>query len=261
MSKIKNAFDNKKAFIAFFTAGDPSFEKTVEYVLTAVDAGADLIELGIPFSDPIADGPVIQAANLRAFKDNTTVKRVFEMVECIRKKADVPIVFLTYLNPVFNYGYDAFFKKCEITGVDGIIVPDLPFEEKTQVEEFSSKYNVDIISLIAPTSEKRIKTIAKNASGFIYVVSSMGVTGVRSEITTDLRGIVNAIKSVTDTPAAIGFGISRPDQAKEYSSFADGVIVGSAIVRIVEKYGTDAAPYIYEYVKQMKDAVKTSDNT
>ncbi len=255
MSNISNAFRNGKAFIAFLTAGDPNFEKTVEYVKTMAEAGADLVELGIPFSDPIADGPVIQAANLRAFKSGTTTQKVFDMVREIRKVCDVPLAFLTYLNPVFKYGYEEFFKECRSCGVDGLIIPDLPFEEKEEAASVARKYGVDIISLIAPTSEERIKMIAKNAEGFLYVVSSMGVTGVRSEITTNLKSEIQKIKSYTDVPAAVGFGISTPAQAREMCSFSDGAIVGSAIVKIIEEHGENAAEYLAEYVKSMKAAV------
>lgn len=255
MSNISKAFANKKAFIAFFTAGDPDFETTVELVKAAAEAGADLVELGIPFSDPIADGPVIQAANLRAFASGTTTDRVFEMVAEIRKFTDVPLVFLTYLNPIFKYGYEDFFEKCAKTGVDGVIVPDLPIEEKREASEVAGKYGVDVISLIAPTSKERIRKIAAEASGFLYIVSSMGVTGVRSEITTDLDAVVREIRATTDTPAAIGFGISTPEQAAKMSKIADGAIVGSAIVRIVEKYGRESVPHVAEYVRSMKEAV------
>lgn len=255
MSNIVKAFDHGKAFIAFMTAGDPSFDKTVEYVLEMVRAGADLIELGIPFSDPIADGPVIQAANLRAFSEGINTDRAFDMVREIRKFTDVPLVFLTYLNPVFKYGYNRFFKRCVECGVDGLVIPDLPFEEKAEVEDIAKGSCVDIISLITPTSEDRIKSIAGSASGFLYVVSSMGVTGVRSEINTDLESILKAIRLVTDVPTAIGFGISNPKQAKQMAQYADGVIVGSAIVKIIAQYGKEAAQPLYDYVSSMKAAI------
>ena len=255
MSNISKAFKNGKAFIGFITGGDPSIEKTREFVLEMVRAGTDLIEIGIPFSDPIAEGPVIQEANSRALTAGTTVEKLFTLVAELRKETDTPIVFLTYANPVFRYGYDAFFKRCGDTGIDGIIIPDLPFEEQLPVREASSKYGVDLISLIAPTSEARIKEIAKTASGFIYLVSSMGVTGTRSEITTDIASITAAIKSVTSTPVAIGFGIHTPAQAAEMAHIADGVIVGSAIVKIIAQYGENAAPHIYNYVKEIKSAV------
>lgn len=255
MSNIYKAFENKKAFIAFLTAGDPNLEKTEEYVLKMVEAGADLIEIGIPFSDPIAEGIVIQEANIRALRAKTTVEKVFEKVKSIRRKTDVPLVFLTYLNPVFHYGYDAFLAKCKECGVDGIIIPDMPYEEKGEILDIAGKYDVDLISMIAPTSEERIGMIASKAKGFVYVVSSMGVTGVRSEIKTDLESIVDVIKKNTDTPAAIGFGISTPEQASHFSQFADGVIVGSAIVKIIAKNGENAGEELYNYVKSMKDAI------
>ncbi|MBQ3665450.1 MAG: tryptophan synthase subunit alpha [Lachnospiraceae bacterium] len=255
MSRIDKAFENKKAFIAFLTAGDPNLEKTEEYVLKMVEAGADLIEIGIPFSDPIAEGIVIQEANIRALRAKTTVEKVFEKVKSIRRKTDVPLVFLTYLNPVFHYGYDAFLAKCKECGVDGIIIPDMPYEEKGEILDIAGKYDVDLISMIAPTSEERIGMIASKAKGFVYVVSSMGVTGVRSEIKTDLESIVDVIKKNTDTPAAIGFGISTPEQASHFSQFADGVIVGSAIVKIIAKNGENAGEELYNYVKSMKDAI------
>lgn len=255
MSKIKKAFENGKAFIPFLTAGDPCAEKTVEFILEMVRAGADLIEIGIPFSDPTAEGPVIQAANVRALKGGITTDSVFEIVRKVREQSDVPIVFLTYLNPVFHYGYDAFLKKCQALSIDGIICPDLPFEEKRELADIAAGYDVDIISLIAPTSEDRIRMIAKEATGYIYVVSSMGVTGVRSEITTDIGSMVKSIREVTTVPCAVGFGINTPAQAAQMAAVSDGAIVGSAIVRIIEQYGAEAGPHIYEYVKSMKDAL------
>lgn len=256
MSKIFKAFEKGKAFIPFFTAGDPDARTTVELVKAAAKSGAGLVELGIPFSDPIADGPVIQAANLRAFASGTTTDRVFEMVDEIRKTTDIPLVFLTYLNPVYKYGYERFFGRCRDSGVDGVIVPDLPYEEKKEASDTASAYGVDVISLIAPTSRERIRKIAGDASGFLYVVSSMGVTGVRGEITTDLDAIVREIRAVTDVPAAIGFGVSTPMQAAGLSKIADGVIVGSAIVRIVEKYGRESVPYVADYIRSMKEAME-----
>lgn len=255
MSRIKNAFTNGKAFIAFLTAGDPCIEKTESFILEIIRAGADLVEIGIPFTDPIAEGAVIQEANLRALAAGTTTDKIFDMVESLRKKTDVPLVFLTYLNPVFRYGYDRFLTRCQETGVDGLVIPDLPFEEKGEIDPIAKEKGVDIISLIAPTSEHRIKQIAQNAEGFIYVVSSMGVTGVRNEIKTDLTSIMDTVKESTDTPAAIGFGISTPSQAEQYSQIADGVIVGSAIVKLIGEYKDVAETPIYEYVKSMKDAV------
>lgn len=256
MSNISKAFKNTKAFIPFLTGGDPTIDKTEEYIYKMVEAGADIIEIGIPFSDPIAEGPVIQEANIRALKNGATPERIFEMVERVRTKTQVPIVFLTYLNPVFNYGYDKFFARCKKAGVDGIIIPDMPFEEKGELAEEAKKNGVDIISLIAPTSADRIQMIAKEAQGYVYVVSSLGVTGMRSEIKTDLKSIIDLVKQATDVPAAVGFGINTPEQAAEISKISDGVIVGSAIVKIIEKYGENAAGEVYKYVKEMKDAIR-----
>ncbi len=254
MSKISNAFKNGKAFIGFLTAGDPTVEKTVEYILAMEEAGCDLIEIGIPFSDPMAEGVVIQDANVRALKHNTTTDDVFEIVRAVRSKTDIPLVFLTYINPVFFYGYEEFFKKCGELGIDGIISPDLPYEEKGEIADIARKNDVDVISLIAPTSKERIQMIANDATGFIYVVSSLGVTGMRSEIKTDLKSILEDIRDVTDLPLAVGFGINTPEQAKDISRLADGVIVGSAIVKIIEEYGEDAADALKEYVSSMKEA-------
>jgi tryptophan synthase alpha chain len=248
--------DKEKAFIGFLTAGDPTMDKSKEFILEMERAGADLVEIGIPFSDPIAEGPVIQEANIRALSAGANTDKVFELVEEVRKESEIPLVFLTYLNPVYSYGYASFFTRCQMAGVDGIIIPDLPFEEKGEIYEIAKKYGVDIISLIAPTSEDRIKTIAKEATGFVYVVSSMGVTGVRSQIKTDLNAILKVLKETTDTPCAVGFGINTPEQAAKISKVADGVIVGSAIVKIIEKYGIYAGAHIYEYVKNMKDACR-----
>ena len=254
MSKIANAFKNGKAFIGFLTAGDPTIEKTVEYILAMEEAGCDLIEIGIPFSDPMAEGVVIQDANVRALKHDTTTDDVFGIVEEVRKHTDVPLVFLTYINPVFFYGYEKFFKRCSELGVDGIISPDLPFEEKGEILDIARGNDVDVISLIAPTSKERIQKIASDASGFIYVVSSLGVTGIRSEIKTDLNAIIDDIRDVTDLPLAVGFGINTPKQAREIGKIADGVIVGSAIVKIIEEHGENAADALKKYVSAMKKA-------
>lgn len=254
MNKIQSAFENKKAFIGFLTAGDPTFEDSYNNIMSLIKGGADLVEVGIPFSDPIAEGPVIQEANVRALSKGMTTDRAFELVKRVRESSDIPICFMTYLNPVFKYGYDRFFERCREIGVDGLICPDMPFEEKHEAADVAKKYDISIISMIAPTSEERIKMIASEAEGFIYIVSSMGVTGVRSEITTDLGSIMESVRKATSTPAAIGFGISTPEQAKKMSGIADGVIVGSAIVKLVAKYGSDAPQYIYDYVKSMKEA-------
>lgn len=255
MNRIQNAFKNGKAFIGFLTAGDPDFDSSFENIMSAVKAGADLIEIGIPFSDPIAEGVVIQGADLRALKAGMTTDRAFELAEKVRRETDIPLVFMTYLNPVFKYGYDRFFARCKEVGIDGLICPDMPFEEKDEADEIAKKHGVSIISMIAPTSEERIKSIAESAEGFLYIVSSMGVTGVRSEIKTDLASIMESVNKYKKIPAAIGFGVSTPEQAEKMAKLSDGVIVGSAIVRIIEKYGDKAAPEIYSFVKSMTDAV------
>jgi len=259
MSKIANAFSSGKAFIAFFTGGDPTIEKSAELILQAVRGGADLIEIGIPFSDPIAEGPVIQQANIRALRAGASTEKMFDLVDRVRRESAVPIVFLTYLNPVFKYGYEAFFSRCRAAGVDGIIIPDLPYEEKGELDGIAAAQGIDLISLIAPTSEQRIKKIAGEGRGFLYVVSSMGVTGMRSEIKTDLVSILKAVREAGSVPAAVGFGINTPEQAERIGRIADGVIVGSAIVKIVERYGEAADEPVYQYVKTMKDAVRRAE--
>lgn len=257
MSNIKKAFENGKAFIPFITCGDPDLETTAKVVRAAVEAGADLIELGIPFSDPTAEGPVIQGANIRALAGGVTTDKIFDFVAELRHDVTIPLVFMTYANVVFSYGSERFMSRCKEVGIDGIILPDLPYEEKEEFAEVSEKYGIDMISLIAPTSENRAAMIAKDAKGFIYIVSSLGVTGVRSEINTDISEIVKVIRENASVPCAVGFGISKPEQAAKMAGLSDGAIVGSAIIRIIEQYGRDAAPYVAEYVKSMKDAVSS----
>lgn len=259
MSKIAEAFADGKAFIGFITAGDPYAEKTVDYVLAMAESGADLVEIGIPFSDPTAEGIVIQEASIRALKAGMTTDKAFEIAEKVREKSQVPLCFMTYLNPVFHYGYERFFSRCEALGIDGIIIPDLPYEEKAELDDVAKCHGVDVISMIAPTSRQRIQRIAKDARGFIYVVSSMGVTGMRRKIETDIAAIVQSVREVTEVPAAVGFGISTPEQAKNMAEVSDGAIVGSAIVKLVEKYGENAEEPIREYVKAMKAAVSGAD--
>lgn len=256
MSKIHQAFENGKAFIAFITCGDPDLETTAAVVRAAVNNGADLIELGIPFSDPTAEGPVIQGANLRALKGGVTTDKIFALVQELRRDVTVPMVFMTYANVVFSYGADRFLSTCRAIGIDGLILPDLPYEEKDEFHPTCRKYGVDLISLIAPTSENRIARIAKEAEGFLYLVSSLGVTGMRNEITTDLGAIVKVVRENTQVPCAIGFGISTPKQAKEMAELSDGAIVGSAIIKLLEQYGKEAPSYVGEYVKSMKDAMR-----
>lgn len=259
MSDIRTAFQNGKAFIPFITCGDPDIETTKKVVRAAAENGADLIELGIPFSDPTAEGPTIQGANIRALSGGITTDKVFNLVHDLRKDIKIPFVFMTYANVVFSYGPERFMARCCENGVGGVILPDLPFEEKDEFSAVARQYGVDLISLIAPTSENRVAMIAKEAEGFIYLVSSLGVTGTRSEITTDLGSIVKVIRENTNVPCAVGFGISKPEQAKAMAGVSDGAIVGSAIIKLLEKYGKDAAPYVGEYVKSMKEAVMSAE--
>ena len=255
MSNIYKAFEKKKAFIPFVTGGDPSLDVTEQLLYAMEEAGADLIEIGIPFSDPTAEGPVIQEANERALQAGCTTDRLFDMLKRAREKVTVPMVFLTYVNPIFIYGKERFMKKCTECGIDGIIVPDMPYEEREELAPACEKYGVDIIPLIAPTSNDRIAMIAKKAKGYIYCVSSLGVTGVRREIRTDIKSMVEQVRKVTDVPCAVGFGIAEPKQAYEMAKVSDGAIVGSAIVKIIAKYGEDCVPYVAEYVKKMKEVV------
>ena len=256
MSNIKNAFTNGKAFIAFITCGDPDLETTKKAVISAVEGGADLIELGIPFSDPTAEGPVIQGANLRALKGGVTTDKIFDFVRELRYDVAVPMVFMTYANVVFSYGAEKFISTCQDVGIDGLILPDLPFEEKEEFLPYCRQYGVDLISLIAPTSENRIAMIAGEAEGFLYIVSSLGVTGTRSEITTDLAPIIRTIRESSKVPVAIGFGISTPEQAKRMAALSDGAIVGSAIEKILAKSGRNAPEEIGRYVRSMKAALE-----
>lgn len=257
MIKIADAFANGKAFVPFITCGDPDLPTTRKAVNAMVAAGADLVELGIPFSDPTAEGPVIQGANLRALEGGVTTDDVFELVRQLREedKLSIPMVFMTYANVVYHYGTEKFCAKCAEVGIQGMILPDVPFEEKEDFDPICKQYGLDLISLIAPTSNDRIKMIAEKANGFVYCVSSLGVTGVRKEISTDIGAMVQLVKSGKDIPAAVGFGISTPEQAKKMAAHADGVIVGSAIVKLLAAHGTEAVPYIAEYVKSMKDAI------
>lgn len=252
MSNIKKAFEQGKAFVAFITCGDPDLETTAAAVRAAVANGADLIELGIPFSDPTAEGPVIQGANIRALSGGVTTDKIIDLVRDLRTDITVPMVFMTYANVVFSYGAETFISTCKEIGIDGLILPDIPYEEKEEFLPICHKYDVELISLIAPTSENRISMIAKEAEGFLYIVSSLGVTGTRSEIKTDLKSIVDVVRQNTDIPCAIGFGISTPEQAGKMAAISDGAIVGSAIVQLIEKYGKESPKYVGEYVKAMK---------
>ena len=253
MNRLQKVFE-KKAFIPFITAGDPSIEVTKKLILHMAAAGADLIELGIPFSDPVAEGPVIQEADYRALSAGVTTDLLFTMVEDIRKECDIPIAFMTYVNPIFTYGAERFMENCRNARIDAVIVPDLPFEERNELKPFCEKYGITLISMIAPTSKERIQKIAREAEGFLYCVSSLGVTGIRKELGSEIVQMVKQVKEVKDLPCAIGFGISTPEQAGQMAAIADGVIVGSAIVKIVGEYGQDCVPLVEDYVRRMKEA-------
>lgn len=255
MSRVTDAFKKGKAFIPFVTAGDPSIEITEQLILKMAKAGADLIEIGIPFSDPVAEGPIIQEADERALSAGTTSDKIFDMVKRIRKENDTPIAFMTYVNPIYTYGKERFMENCKASGVDALIVPDVPYEERDELKPVCDLYGITFISMIAPTSRERIRMIAKEATGFIYCVSSLGVTGIRSEISTDVGEMIKIVKEVKDIPCAIGFGISSPEQASKMAVISDGVIVGSAIVKIVGDYGKACVPYVEEYVRSMKGAI------
>ena len=251
MNKIAGAFSHGKAFIAFITCGDPDLGTTAECVRAAVDGGADLIELGIPFSDPTAEGPVIQSANARALAGGVTTDKIFAMVKELRRDVSVPMVFMTYANVVYSYGIERFCDRCVEAGIDGMILPDVPFEEKEEFAPACRERGLSFISLIAPTSENRVAMIAREAEGFLYIVSSMGVTGVRSEITTDIGAMVELVRKSTSIPCAVGFGISTPEQAAKMAGLSDGAIVGSAIVRLIHESGPDAPNAVRAYVSSM----------
>lgn len=252
MNRIERAFHDKKAFIPFITAGDPSLEVTEQLVLSMAEAGADFIELGIPFSDPVAEGPIIQEANYRALSQGVTTDKILEMVVRIRLLSEIPIAFMTYANTIFTYGTERFMENCRKAGIDAVIVPDLPFEEKEEIKPYCDMFGIIIISMIAPTSRDRIRMIVEEANGFLYCVSSMGVTGVRSEIGSEVLEMIRQVKESKDIPCAIGFGISTPEQAAYMASFSDGIIVGSAIVKIIAEYGIDCVPQVEKYVRTIK---------
>ena len=256
MNRIKSAFEHGKAFIAFITCGDPDLETTAACVRAAVKGGADLIELGIPFSDPTAEGPVIQAANARALAGGVTTDKIFDLVKELRRDVKVPMVFMTYANVVYSYGVERFCDRCVETGIDGMILPDVPFEEKEEFAPACRERGLSFVSLIAPTSEHRIAMIAREAEGFLYIVSSLGVTGVRSEITTDIGAMVKLVRENTKIPCAVGFGISTPEQAGKMAKLSDGAIVGSAIVRLIHESGHKAPDAVYAYVKSMKQGMR-----
>ncbi len=253
MKKIADAFQNDTAFIAFITCGDPDLDTTKELIYALERGGTDLIELGIPFSDPTAEGETIQNANMRALAGGVSTEKIFKMLETV--EVNIPLVFMTYANVVYHYGIEKFAQRCSEVGISGLILPDIPYEEKEEFAPLCQKHGVDFVSFVAPTSEQRIAMIAKESRGFVYCVSSLGVTGVRSEISVDVPSVVAQVKSATDTPVAVGFGISTPEQGAKIGQYADGIIVGSALVKIIEKEGKNAPPLIEAFAKEMKDAL------
>ena len=255
MSRIREAFSTGKAFIPFITGGDPDIDTTEKLLYSLHKAGADIIEIGIPFSDPIAEGPVIEAADERALRAGCTVDKLFDLVLRVRADIKVPILFMTYYNPIFAYGIAKFVERSAQCGLDGFIVPDLPFEERDELLEPSSARGLELISLVAPTSEARIAQIAQNSQGFLYCVSSLGVTGERPKLGDSARHMIAQIRKITDIPCAVGFGISNPAQAREISGFADGVIIGSAIVRIIEANGRDSVDPVFRFAQEIKRAI------
>ena len=258
MNKITKAFEGKKAFIAFITGGYPDIETTEKLIIAMAESGVDIIEIGIPFSDPVAEGPVIQEADKQALANGCTVDKLFEMVKRVRTKVDIPLLFMTYINPIFAYGKSAFMEKCADCGIDGIIVPDVPFEEKSELADECSKYKICNISMITPTSHERIKMIAKDAEGFLYCVSSLGVTGVRSNISGNISEMIKQAKTATSIPCAVGFGISTLQQVQDMSAVSDGVIIGSAIVKIIAQFGRESIEPVKEFVGSVKSVLTQS---
>lgn len=256
MNRIEKAFEKGKALIGFLTAGDPAVKDSVKFILDMEKAGMDIIEIGVPFSDPVADGPVILEADQRALSHGIYMEQVLEQAAAVRAESEIPIILLTYYNSVFSYGKERFFSQCETIGIDGIILPDMPLEEQGEIRGPAEKHGVSIIQMVALTSEERIRSLAQVASGFIYVVSSMGVTGMRSEFGKGLKDIIQIIREETDIPVAVGFGIHTPEQAAAAAEMADGVITGSAIVDIVGRFGTEASPHLCSYIRSMKSAIR-----
>ena len=246
----------EKALITFVTAGDPDLETTEKLVLEMFDNGTDIVEIGVPFSDPVAEGKVIQAASLRSLAHGTNLTEIFGTVENLRKKTDKPLILMMYVNTIFRFGTERFFTLCREKGIDGVIVPDLPFEERDEIRSFAEDNGIIPISLVAPTSHQRIESIASDARGFLYCVSSTGVTGTRSKFSTNFDEFFGEIKKSCKVPAMVGFGISNPEQAAKMGSYCDGVIVGSAVVKIIAEYGRDSVKKVGEFVRSLKDALK-----
>lgn len=242
----------KKALITYVTCGDGGYETTETAVLEMIRSGADIIELGVPFSDPIAEGTVVQSASVRALSRGTTIAGIFEMVKRLRRQIDTPLLLMLYLNSIFGFGTERFFDICAEIGVDGVIIPDMPYEEKDEIQPYADNHDIISISLITPTSKDRIEKIASSARGFVYCVSSTGVTGMRSSFSTDFNEFISEIKKYTDIPCAIGFGISNAQQAREIKQYCDGVIIGSAIVNIIAENQLRCAKPIGEFTSSIR---------
>ena len=255
MNRLAQVFNGKKAFIPFITGGDPDIATTASLIIAMAESGADMIEIGVPFSDPVAEGPVIQKASKRALLGGCTADKLFDMVGDVRKKVDIPLLFMTYVNPIFVYGKERFMARCADCGIDGVIVPDLPFEERDELAPECASHGITQISMIAPTSARRAEAIASEAEGFLYCVSSLGVTGVRGELSADIGKLIGSVKRTSSIPCAIGFGISTPEQAREMAAISDGVIIGSAIVRLAHERGAGSVEAVRDYVRGIKAAI------
>lgn len=266
-SRLTEAFAHGKAFVGFVTCGDPDMETTYEVVRAMQASGADIVELGIPFSDPTAEGPVIMEASMRALAAGATTEGALELARRLRVEGGVtiPLAFMTYANVVYSYGIERFARECAEAGVDGLILPDVPFEEKSEFSPACSEYGIDFVSLVAPTSEDRIAAIAREAEGFVYIVSSLGVTGMRDRLDGNIPEMVRLVRSATSVPCAVGFGIKSPEQAARVvgaggfarpgEQYPDGVIVGSAIVDIVTRHDKAAPEAVGEFVRAVKAAI------
>lgn len=256
MSRIKEAFKDGKALIGFLTAGVPSAEDTLRYMEDLETAGADLIEIGVPFSDPVADGAVIMEADVQALKNKVHLPQVMEIVKAFRKQSETPLVFLTYYNPIFNYGVKKFFEEAKDIGLDGVAIPDLPYEEQMEIRPFADTYGIDIIQIIGPASEERICQNVRNATGFIYIVSSVESANRKSDMKTNLADIISVIRKTTDTPIVVGLDGHHPEELQKMKEMADGITTGSIVVDIINKNGKKAGKLVQEYMKKLKISIK-----
>ena len=249
----------EKALVAYLTAGDPDLEKTKEIILGLDSAGVDIIEIGVPFSDPTADGPIIQAASRRALENGATLSRILNMAESVRESSDIPIVLFGYYNPILNYGNERFAKRAKAAGVDGVLVVDLPPEESAELRKYTDRSGIDFISLVAPTTpSERIRKISRKASGFLYYVSITGVTGTAKPQASDIQREMKRIRGITTLPVVVGFGISTQEQAREIAPHADGIVIGSAFVRLIEENSgkSNMVNIVSCYAREIKEAIR-----